>query len=116
MKNQTPLEMQNPGLNKNLPPHISARAHCVFCGADLAYSVQACPSCGAQAEHAPEPAKPVYDDSAHTAPYKDPAKPQTAPQRTRPTPVMETPKGNKAKFIVAAVVLILIIIIAVLKF
>lgn len=72
MENQNPLEMQNPDLNPHQPPHLSPRSHCAFCGANLNYSAALCPSCGAQAEHAPEPADRVVDDSVHTTPYADP--------------------------------------------
>lgn len=74
MENQNPMEMQNPDLNPHQPPHLSPKAHCAFCGADLAYSAALCPGCGAQAEHAAEPAEPIYDDSVHTIPYEDPVK------------------------------------------
>lgn len=74
MENQNPLEMQNPDLNPHQPPHLSAKAHCVFCGANLTYSAEQCPACGAQAEHAKEPAEQVFDNEAQATSYEDPVK------------------------------------------
>lgn len=110
------MEMQNPELNKNLPPHVSAQAHCAFCGADLDYDAQACSACGAQAEHFPPPAEPVYDGNTHAMPHADHTKSKDIPNQAQATPALEKPKIDKIKLIMAAVILILIVIIAVLKF
>lgn len=71
MESQNPLEMQNPDLSPQQPPHLSAQAHCVFCGAVQANSAGPCRTCGAQSEHALEPDASVDDDSVQTTPYKE---------------------------------------------
>ena len=70
MENQDPLEMQNPAFNSQ-SLHLSKRPNCAFCGADLGYSSQLCPHCGAQAEHAPEQETVLYDDSVNARPYEE---------------------------------------------
>lgn len=115
MENQNPLEMQNPNLNPQQPPHLSPRAHCVFCGADLNYSAQQCLSCGAQAEHAPEPQKPVYDDSVHTSPYEEPAKQPKSSERAREIKNRLEPDHNKPvdkrKLIYSIIIIVLALIV-----
>lgn len=111
MDNQNPLEMQNPDLNPNHPPHLSARPTCAFCGATLVYSAKQCAACGAQAEHAPTPVEHDTAAKPDAEPPKNPLeRARTEAIKSRLEPDHSKPV-DKQKLIYSIIIIVLALIV-----